>query len=88
MLLVVQRKYPTIIWERLPSGVTRTHTPKAFQAAETHYETQAAKVRDQLLHLVAYLLPIAIVAWCVARTDEIIAVVSKVVRCHTCNNTC
>lgn len=42
--LVVQRKYPAMIWEKLPSGVTRTHTPKAYQAAQSHYDIQAAKV--------------------------------------------
>lgn len=44
-LLLVRRKFPKMIWEKLPSGVTRTHTPKAYQAAESTFETEAAKAR-------------------------------------------
>lgn len=44
-LLVVQRKHPSMVWERLPSGITITRSPQAHTAAQTRFEEQAAKVR-------------------------------------------
>ena len=43
-LLVVQRKYPVMVWERLPSGVPVTVSLPTYEAAQTQYEHQAAKV--------------------------------------------
>ena len=43
-LLVVQRKYPVMVWERLPSGVTVTVSLPTYEAAQSQYENQAAKV--------------------------------------------
>lgn len=43
-LLLVQRKYPTMVRERLPSGVVITRTPEGYRAAQSRYETFAANV--------------------------------------------
>ena len=43
-LLVVQRKYPTMVRERLPSGVVIIRTPEAYRAAQSRFETVAANV--------------------------------------------
>lgn len=48
-LLVVQRKYPLMMWERLPSGVPITRSQQAYRAAQNQYETQAANVRPPQL---------------------------------------
>ena len=48
-LLLVQRKYPTLVRARLPSGVIITQTPKAYTAAQSHFEAQAANVMSRLL---------------------------------------
>ena len=53
-LLLVQRKYPTLVRARLPSGVIITQTPKAYTAAQSHLEAQAANVRSRLLPAVSH----------------------------------
>ena len=43
-LLLVQRKYPVMVWERLPSGVTVIVSQHTYESAQNQYENQAAKV--------------------------------------------
>ena len=43
-LLVVQRKYPVMMHEQLPSGVPITRSQQAYQTAQNQFEVQAANV--------------------------------------------
>ena len=43
-LLVVQRKFPMMVYEKLPSGCPIARSQPTYQAAQNHYEMQAAKV--------------------------------------------
>ncbi len=43
-LLVVQRKYPIMMYERLPSGIPIARSQQAYRAAQNQYERQAANV--------------------------------------------
>lgn len=43
-LLVVQRKFPIMVYEKLPSGCPIARSQPTYQAAQNHYEMQAAKV--------------------------------------------
>ena len=43
-LLLVLRKYPVMVWERLPSGITVTVSKHTYENAQDRYENQAAKV--------------------------------------------
>ena len=44
-LLLVQRKYPVMMHELLPSGVPITRSQQAYQTAQNQFEIQAANVR-------------------------------------------
>ena len=43
-LLLVQRKYPVMMHELLPSGVPITRSQQAYQTAQNQFEVQAANV--------------------------------------------
>ncbi len=53
-LLLVQRKYPVMMHEVLPSGVPITRSQQAYQTAQNQFEIQAANVSPllQLLHYI------------------------------------
>ena len=49
-LIVVQRKYPMMVRERLPSGVVIIRTPEAVRAAQSDFDAQAAIVSCTSIH--------------------------------------
>ena len=70
-LLVVQRMFPMMVYEKLPSGCPIARSQPTYQAAQNHYEMQAAKVsisKDPLLQARTLL------AYCTERAQSTLSV--------------